>query len=91
MVTVFIDLADLKDKKQLHDKIRKSIAPIPYEGNNMDALHDVLTEYAGLPVLRFYNAGVPEGEMSEYIVRLRRVCRDAMMENPQLKVIFEED
>lgn len=90
MVTVMIDLAQIRDRKQLHDTIRSRIAPVTYEGNNLDALFDVLTEHASLPVIRFYNAGVPAGEMGEYIARLRRMCADAMRENPGLKVEFEE-
>ena len=78
-----IDLAGVRSAAKLHDALAAAL-PLPaHYGRNLDALHDVLTEFGGSWTVVFRNAGaVARG--------LRAVCADAAEETPGLQVSFEE-
>ena len=78
-----IDLAGVRSAAKLHDALAAAL-PLPaHYGRNLDALHDVLTEFGGSWTVVFRNAGaVARG--------LRAVCADAVEETPGLQVSFEE-
>ena len=65
-----IDLAGVRSAAKLHDALAAAL-PLPaHYGRNLDALHDVLTEFGGSWTVVFRNAGaVARG--------LRAVCADA--------------
>ena len=72
-----IDLGPKADT--LHKTLRK-VLPLPdYYGDNLDALHDVLTEFGAAWTLEF-RGEPPQG--------LREMCEDAMEETPGLVVRF---
>jgi ribonuclease inhibitor len=78
-----IDLAGVRSAAKMHDALAAAL-PLPaHYGRNLDALHDVLTEFGGSWTVVFRNAGaVARG--------LRAVCADAVEETPGLQVSFEE-
>ena len=78
-----IDLAGVRSAAKLHDALAAAL-PLPaHYGRNLDALHDVLTEFGGSWTVVFRNAGaVARG--------LRAVCADAVEETPGLQVSFED-
>ena len=78
-----IDLAGVRSAAKLHDALAAAL-PLPaHYGRNLDALHDVLTEFGGSWRIVFRNAGaVARG--------LRAVCADAVEETPGLQVSFED-
>ena len=78
-----IDLAGVRSAAKLHDALAAAL-PLPaHYGRNLDALHDVLTEFGGSWTVVFRNAGaVARG--------LRAVCADAAEETPGLQVSFED-
>lgn len=78
-----IDLAGVRSAAKLHDALAAAL-PLPaHYGRNLDALHDVLTEFGGSWTVVFRNAGsVARG--------LRAVCADAAEETPGLRVSFED-
>ena len=77
-----VDLAGARSAAKMHDAIAAAL-PLPeHYGRNLDAFHDVLTEYGGSWKIVFRNAGaVARG--------LRAVCADAMAETPGLEIVFE--
>ena len=77
-----VDLAGVRSAARMHAALAESL-PLPeHYGRNLDAFHDVLTEYGGNWKITFRNAGaVARG--------LRTVCADAMAETPGLVVAFE--
>lgn len=78
-----VDLAGIRSAAKMHATLAERL-PLPEcYGRNLDALHDVLTEYGGGWKIVFRNAGaVAKG--------LRAVCADAMEETPGLVVVFED-
>ncbi len=78
-----VDLAGVRSAARLHAALAEKL-PLPeHYGRNLDALHDVLTEYGSSWKITFRNAGaVTRG--------LRAVCADAMAETPGLVVVFED-
>ena len=78
-----VDLAGVRSAARLHAALAAAL-PLPeHYGRNLDAFHDVLTEFGGNWSIVFRNAGaVAKG--------LRAVCADAMEETPGLKVEFED-
>ena len=80
---ITIDLAGVRSAAKLHDALAAAL-PLPaHYGRNLDALHDVLTEFGGSWTVVFRNAGaVARG--------LRAVCADAAEETPGLRVSFED-
>ena len=77
-----VDLAGVRSAAKMHDAIAAAL-PLPeHYGRNLDALHDVLTEYGGNWKIVFRNAGtVARG--------LRAVCADAAAETPGFEAVFE--
>ena len=67
----------------MHDAIAAAL-PLPEcYGRNLDALHDVLTEFGASWKIVFRNAGaVARG--------LRAVCADSVEETPGLEIVFED-
>lgn len=78
-----VDLAGVRSAAKMHDAIAAAL-PLPESyGRNLDALHDVLTEYGGSWKIVFRNAGaVARG--------LRAVCADSAEETPGLEIVFED-
>ena len=77
-----VDLAGVRSAARLHAALAAQL-PLPaYYGRNLDAFHDVLTEFGGCWSIVFRHAGaVAKG--------LRAVCADAMEETPGLDIVFE--
>ena len=77
-----VDLAGVRSAARLHAALAAQL-PLPaHYGRNLDAFHDVLTEFGGCWSIVFRHAGaVAKG--------LRAVCGDAMEETPGLDIVFE--
>ena len=77
-----VDLAGVRSAARLHATLAESL-PLPeYYGRNLDALHDVFTEFGSRWHIVFRNAGPS-------LKGLRAVCEDAMAETPGLEIEFE--
>lgn len=81
--TFTVDLSGVRSAAKMHEAIAAAL-PLPaHYGRNLDAFHDVLTEYGGNWRIVFRNAGaVARG--------LRAVCSDAVVETPGLQISFED-
>ena len=77
-----VDLAGVRSAARLHAVLAENL-PLPEQyGRNLDALHDVLTEFGPRWHIVFRNAGAA-------MSGLRAVCEDAMAETPGLEIEFE--
>ena len=78
-----VDLAGIRSAARLHAALAEKL-PLPeHYGRNLDAFHDVLTEFGARWSIVFRNAGaVTKG--------LRAVCTYAMEETPGLDVVFKD-
>lgn len=78
-----VDLAGVRSAARLHAALAEKL-PLPeHYGRNLDAFHDVLTEFGARWSIVFRNAGT-------VTKRLRAVCTDAMEETPGLDVVFKD-
>lgn len=83
-----IDLTGVENREQLHARLRETLELPAWYGNNLDALHDVLTE-GGERELVFRNADAAAEEMRAYIARLRGMLEETAAETPGLTVRWE--
>ena len=84
----YLNLTGISTTDELQDYLVKEL-PLPeYYGRNLDALFDVLTEEGDDWNIIFYNISEAEEKLGQYFDNLRKVCRDACLENNKLKVRF---
>ncbi len=82
-----INLTDVRTREQFQDRIAERLSCPPYYGKNLDALYDVLCEYCGELVFEGFADFVRD--MPGYGAALRKLCEDAVRENPALSIVFE--
>ena len=85
-----IDLLGVETKDRLHERIAEALELPEYYGNNLDALHDMLTEMAETRIT-FANYLQADIAMTGYMDALRRMCRNASAETPDLVIVFGDD
>lgn len=70
-----VDLTGVRSPAKFHRRIRE-VLPVPdWYGDNLDALHDILTERKDWTV-HFYNAKELREERPRYVASLERLCRE---------------
>ena len=79
-----LDVSRMEKKAEAHAYLKEMLGFPAYYGNNLDALHDCLTE---LRDTRVCFVGSPEED--GYAESILRVFRDAAEENPRLKLFYE--
>ena len=72
-----LEAEHLTERRRAHRYLKERFGFPDYYGNNLDALHDMLTELAGVTV-------EVRGEVSGYGRSVLGVLRDSAMENPGL-------
>lgn len=86
--SAIIDLSIIEDRNMFY-KVLKGLLVIPHDcGNNLDALHDVLST-TSLDI-RFTNVSEANEEISKYFERVKLVLSDSADENPHLHYEIEE-
>ncbi len=80
---VTLDALQLQKKEEAHKYLREALNFPEYYGENLDALHDCLTELDDV-VIEFVNADKVSGG---YFARVLEVFRDSAEENPCLKIL----
>lgn len=77
MRKIILNAGELTERRRAHRYLKESFGFPDYYGNNLDALHDMLTELADVTV-------EVRGEVSGYGGSVLRVLRDSAGENPGL-------
>ncbi len=78
-----VDLTGIRSSAKLHAALVANL-PLPEcYGRNLDALHDILTEYGCNWKITFRNA-------DPSLKGLRAVCADAMEETAGLSIVFDD-
>ena len=85
-----IDLMGVETKSALHERIARVLELPDYYGNNLDALHDCLTDMTDTAIC-FTNYLQADIAMTGYMDALRRMCRDAESECSGLTILFADD
>lgn len=80
---VVLDALRLQRKEEAHKYLRSALNFPEYYGENLDALHDCLTELDDV-VVEFLNTEKVSGG---YFARVMEVFRDSAEENPGLKIL----
>jgi ribonuclease inhibitor len=81
----YINLEGVSTKEQFHDALAVEL-PLPdYYGRNLDALYDVLTECGQNWNVIIYNTDRAP-ELSDYLVKVRKMAKGAMAETEGLKI-----
>ena len=76
MKVFYIDLKDIDNKRELHEKIADALALPEYYGSNLDALADVLAEYGRGWDIIFYNTSRIREVMPAYMDSMEDMCRE---------------
>ena len=85
MKTVTLDVRNIETVGALHIYLQYMLDFPAYYGRNLDALHDLLTEWSEETKIVLLADGV-KGENAAYLPRLARVMNDAAQENEKLSV-----
>ncbi len=85
MNEILIDCGGLESPRQLHEALAEALKFPEYYGNNLDALHDCLTEIGTPTVLRVKSID----RLGIFAGGFCRVLEDSQEENPDFEVIFE--
>ena len=83
MMKVALDAMRLQRKGEAHKYLREALNFPEYYGENLDALHDCLTELDDVSI-EFVNSDKVSGS---YFARVLEVFRDSAEENQGLKVL----
>ncbi len=79
---IVLDALKMQEKDVAHAYLKEMMSFPDYYGENLDALHDVLTEVDGIRVC-FMNVELAEGD---YVKKIIRVFEDSAKENPGLSI-----
>ena len=77
-----IDCGSIRTKEDLHKVFRESLSFPEWYGNNLDALYDCLTEYAGK--VRLLDWDVAEENLGPYGRKAKNVIAAAALLNSEL-------
>ena len=81
-----IDCTKIKTREDLHRIFRETLSFPDWYGNNLDALHDMLTTLKG--TLRLENWKTAEAALGRYGAAAARAIAAAGMENTELDIII---
>ena len=84
MKLLFLDMNQIKDREALYGRLREKLYLPDYFGQNLDALHDVLTEGRISAAFIFENCALASDEMKEFLEKLRPMAEQLGAENEKL-------
>ena len=88
MERVVIDCGAVKTKADLHAALAAALRFPAWYGNNLDALHDLLTDIAADTTLRLENWADAEAALGGYGQRAEKVLAVCTLENEKLTIEF---
>ncbi|MBQ2854281.1 MAG: barstar family protein [Oscillospiraceae bacterium] len=89
MKDITIDCRGFVPRSDLHKAFADALAFPDYYGNNLDALHDCLTEISEETRIRLLHWEDAEASLGSYARATKRAILDAALENTQLAVMFD--
>lgn len=89
MNVITIDCADIRDKAGFHAAVAKALSFPDYYGNNLDALHDCLTDIFADIQIQFENWRLLEEKLGSYTAAIQWAMSHAAEENPNIQVWFD--
>lgn len=89
MKEITINCRAFQSNSDLHRVLADALAFPDHYGNNLDALHDCLTEISEETRICLANWNDAEEKLGRYACSARRVILDAAFENKHLSVIFD--
>jgi ribonuclease inhibitor len=83
-----IDISNVNTRKEFHEAVRRVLPCPEYYGNNLDALHDVLTD--NFPEGKIFFTGCRNFMelFPDYYKSLVKMCEDITADNPLVEMIF---
>ena len=89
MRDITIDCRGFVPRSDLHNAFAAALSFPDHYGNNLDALHDCLTDIAEETRIRLANWADAEEKFGSYARSAKRAILDAAIENTNLAVIFD--
>ena len=89
MRDITIDCRGFVPRSDLHRAFADALSFPDHYGNNLDALHDCLTDIAEPTRIRLLNWDAAEESLGSYARSTRRAILDAAVQNTNLAVIFD--
>lgn len=89
MKEIIIDCRGCIPRSNLHKTFADALAFPDHYGNNLDALHDCLTDISEETRICLINWNDAEEKLGRYAASAKRAILDAACENTNLTVIFD--
>ena len=89
MRDITIDCRGFVPRTDLHKAFADALSFPDHYGNNLDALHDCLTDIAEPTRIRLLNWEDAEHSLGNYSRAARRAILDAAVQNPNLAILFD--
>ena len=89
MKEITIDCRGFVPRSDLHRAFADALAFPDHYGNNLDALHDCLTEISEETRIFLVNWADAEERLGSYARSAKRAILDAAIENQNLAIIFD--
>lgn len=89
MKEITIDCRGFVPRSDLHKAFADALSFPDHYGNNLDALHDCLTEIGEETRIRLLHWEDAEAALGNYARATKRAILDAAIANPLLAVIFD--
>lgn len=89
MKEITIDCRGFVPRSDLHRAFADALSFPDHYGNNLDALHDCLTDLSEETRIRLVNWEDTEKNLGSYARATKRAILDAAVQNPNLAVIFD--
>lgn len=89
MKDITIDCRGIVPRSDLHKIFADALSFPDYYGNNLDALHDCLTEISEDTRIRLLNWEAAEANLGSYARATKRAILEAAIENTKLAVTFD--
>ena len=89
MKEITIDCRNFISPAVLHSTFSAALSFPAHYGNNLDALHDCLTDLPGDNRIRLANWSAVETLLGKYAHNAKAAILDAAIQNPRLSVLFD--
>ena len=89
MKNITIDCRGFVPRSDLHKAFADALAFPDHYGNNLDALHDCLTDISEDTRIHLVNWADAEEKLGNYALSAKRAILEAAIENKNLAVLFD--